>query len=521
MERYAGEYFNHKDWENAKFGYYIKAVPSFLANMNKDTSDNLTDAIIKLMGVVDYNGIRETSKSIDSIEIINKMRDFAYSPQSAGEHFMQNTAMLSMMLSNRVYKNQKGEVVIGDFHNYNRMLEEVALRKVIEGNVELEELYAKFINRIKEDKNRLKDYLWFKKDVNTEFLRSLSDKTYGLRYAEIRNELTKEAKKQFESEPRLIDQFELQDGYAKLKDDSLVDLGKLAKFKGKVVSVNKKIHGVYDRLGGARIESTWVFGSLLMQYHKHIYTGVLKHFRVNGYYNESRESIERGFCVSLWDFATTEFKGLTDRARAKANEDGTNLFIAGVQQVCRAFIDTFLNYKFNYATMSNVERANIRRALGELTGIAYGLLGGIAASCALLAADDDDETAKIIANLALYQADRLSSETIMYNIGAVSEFDKLWSSPVALGQSFKDVQSAFGFIAKYLIEGDEFNPNYTTGLYKGENKLAVYVKRQIPIYRGINRIMQLDQNNKYYKLTENMLGIIPTQSIAEWVVNGK
>lgn len=521
MERYAGEYFNHKDWENAKFGYYIKAVPSFLANMNKDTSDNLTDAIIKLMGVVDYNGIRETSKSIDSIEIINKMRDFAYSPQNAGEHFMQNTAMLSMMLSNRVYKNQKGEVVIGDFHNYNRMLEEVALRKVIEGNAELEELYAKFINRIKEDKNRLKDYLWFKKDVNTEFLRSLSDKSYGLRYAEIRNELTKEAKKQFESEPRLIDQFELKDGYAKLKDDSLVDLGKLAKFKGKVVSVNKKIHGVYDRLGGARIESTWVFGSLLMQYHKHIYTGALKHFRVNGYYNESRESIERGFYVSLWDFATTEFRGLTQRAKAKANDDGTNLFIAGVQQVCRAFIDTFLNYKFNYATMSNAERANIRRALGELTGIAYGLLGGIAASCALLAADDDDETAKIIANLALYQADRLSSETIMYNIGAVSEFNKLWSSPVALGQSFKDVQSAFGFIAKYFIEGDEFNPNYTTGLYKGENKLAVYVKRQIPIYRGINRIMQLDQNNKYYKLTENMLGIIPTQSIAEWVVNGK
>lgn len=521
MERYAGEYFNHADWENAKFGYYVKAMPAFLTNMGSDTSNNLTDAIIKLMGVVDYNGIRETARTVDAIEIINKMRNFAYSPQSAGEHFMQNTAMIAMMISNRVYKNQKGEIVIGDFHNYNRMLEDVALRKVIEGNTELEELYAKFVNRIKEDKNRLKDYLWFKKDINTEFLRSLSDKTYGLRYAEVRNELTKEAKKEFDTLPKLIDQFELKDGYAKLKDDSLVDLGKLAAFKGKVVSVNKKIHGVYDRLGGARIESSWVFGSLLMQYHKHIYTGALKHFRNNGYYNESRESIERGFYVSLWDFATTEFKGIGDRAKAKANDDGTNIFIAGVQQVCRAFIDTFLNYKFNYATMSNAERANVRRALGELTGIAYGLLGGIAASCALIAADDDDEAAKIIANLALYQADRLSSETIMYNIGAVSEFDKLWSSPVALGQSFKDVQSAFGFIAKYFIEGDEFNPNYTTGLYKGENKLAVYVKRQIPIYRGINRIMQLDQNNKYYKLTENMLGIIPTQSIAEWVVNGK
>lgn len=520
MERYAGEYFNHRDWENAKFGYYVKAMPSFLTNMNTDSSNNLTDAIIKLMGVVDYNGIRETARTIDSIEIINKMRNFAFSPQSAGEHFMQNTAMLAMMLSNRIYKNQKGETIIGDFHNYNRMLEDVALRKTIEGNSELEELYAKFIARQQEDKNRLKDYLWFKKDINTEFLRSLSDKTYGFRYAELRDELTKEAQKEFDQMPKLIDQFELsKDGFAQIKKDSEVDFGKLAAFKGKVVSVNKKIHGVYDRLGGARIESSWVFGSLLMQYHKHIYTGALKHFRNNGYYNESRESIERGFYVSLWDFATTEFHGVTRRAKEQANDDGTNVFIAGVQQVCRAFIDTFLNFKFNYATMSNAEKANCRRALGELTGIAYGLIGGIAASCALIAADDDDDTAKLLANLALYQADRLSSETIMYNIGAVSEFDKLWSSPVALGQSFKDVGSAMGFIAKYFIEGDEFNPTYTTGLYKGENKLAVYIKRQIPVYRGINRIRQLEQNNKYYKLTENMLSIIPTKSIAEFLMN--
>lgn len=519
MERYAGEYFNHKDWENAKFGYYIKSVPSFLNNMNSDTSNNLTDAIIKLMGVVDYEGIRQTARTVDSIEIINKMRDFAYSPQSAGEHFMQNTAMLAMMLSNRVYKNQKGEVVLGDFHNYNRMLEEVAMRKTIEGNAELEELYAKFVARQKEDKNRLKDYHWFKKDINTEFLRSLSDKSYGFKYAELRNELTKEAQKEFDTLPKLIDQFELKDGYAKLKDDSQIDLGKLAAFKGKVVSVNKKIHGVYDRLGGARLESSWVFGSLIMQYHKHIYTGALKHFRVNGYYNESRESVERGFYVSLWDFATTEFKGVSKRAKAQANDDGTNAFIAGVQQVCRATIDTFLNFKFNYATMSNAEKANCRRALGELTGIAYGLLGGIAASCALLGIDDDDETAKVLANLALYQADRLSSETIMYNIGAVSEADKLWSSPVALGQSFKDLQSAMGFVAKYIVEGDEFNPNYTTGLYKGQNKLGVYIKRQIPVYRGVNRILQMEQNNKYYKLTENMLSIIPTKSIAEFIMN--
>ena len=515
MERFAGEYFNHSDWENAKLNY-VKNIPSFIINMNKDTSDNIEDAIIKLMGVVDYNGIRETARTVDSIEIINKMKNFAYSPQSAGEHFMQNTAMFAMMNSNRIYK-RNGKYVIGDFNGYKRYVEKLAMEDVLKDNKELLELYNKFVNRIKSDKNVLKDYVWFSKDINQDFLRSIGDKSYGFKYNEIRQKYLDKAKEEFESNPKLVDQFELVNGYAVLKKDSNITLKELALFKGKVVSVNKKIHGVYDKLGGARIESSWVFGSLAMQYHKHLYMGAMKRFRVNGYYNESRESIERGYYISLWNFATTEFTGINKRIKENSAEKDTYKFVAAVQEICRSFCDTFMNYKFNYATMSETEKANMRRALGELTGITYGLLLGIASSCILVNSDDDDGTAKFIANLALYQADRLSSETIAYNMGIISEFDKLWSSPLAIMSSIKDLGSALGFITKYITEGDEFNPYYTTGRYKGENKLAVYIGRQIPIYRNIKRISQLDQNNKYYKLTENMLGIVPIERIAEWV----
>lgn len=518
MERFAGEYFDIKDWEEAKFNYYIKALPSFVINANKDTSTNLTDAIIKLMGIVDYAGVVGLDKSLsesNTAEVINKLKNYAYSPQTAGEHFMQNTAMITMMISHRIY-TINGKLTIGSFNKYTRDVESLAMKKVLENNKELLDLYNKFINRIKADKNILKDYMWFKKDVNTEFLRTLKDKQIGFEYNKIRNEMLAKAKDEFYNSPRVIDQFKLVNGYAQIKEDSLLNFKMLAQFKGKVVSVNKKIHGVYDKLGGASIESTSAWGGVVMQYHKHIYTGALKRWRVNGYYNESRETTEKGFYVSMWRLATTEFVGIEERIK---NNDEDAKFVAAVQEICRSTINTFLDFKFNYAVMSTAEKANIRRALGELAGITYGLVGGIASSCLLLAAEDDDDTLQFIGNLALYQSDRLSSETIMYNIGAISEFDKLWSSPVAIGSSFKDIFGSLGFVAEYIFNNEEFNPEYTTGQYRGENKLNVIIGRQIPIYRAIERLRRLDQNNKYYKLTENMLSIVPTKNIAEFIMN--
>ena len=62
--------------------------------------------------------------------------------------------------------------------------------------------------------------------------------------------------------------------------------------KNTTIALNKKIHGVYDKIGAARIENQW-WGSLLMQYHKHIYPGIMKRFRRKGYYNEIRDFIRK------------------------------------------------------------------------------------------------------------------------------------------------------------------------------------------------------------------------------------
>ena len=56
-------------------------------------------------------------------------------------------------------------------------------------------------------------------------------------------------------------------------------------------------------MGAARLESI-LWGSLAMQYHKHILPGMMKRWRRKGYFNEERGSIERGFYWSLLDLLT-------------------------------------------------------------------------------------------------------------------------------------------------------------------------------------------------------------------------
>lgn len=44
------------------------------------------------------------------------------------------------------------------------------------------------------------------------------------------------------------------------------------RFRDKVINVNNKIHGIYDKIGAAKIEAEW-YGGLVMQY-KNIYIPV-------------------------------------------------------------------------------------------------------------------------------------------------------------------------------------------------------------------------------------------------------
>jgi hypothetical protein len=103
----------------------------------------------------------------------------------------------------------------------------------------------------------------------------------------------------------------------------------------------------------------------------------------------------------------------------------------------------------------------------------------------------------LLANLA-YTSNRMFSEAYMYlPMGVVSEFDSMWSSPIAGGSNIKDIMKATEILYSTLFD-KEFEPMYTTGQYKGRSKLGVVLSRNIPIYRIYNSIVNMGAKNSYY-----------------------
>ena len=72
-------------------------------------------------------------------------------------------------------------------------------------------------------------------------------------------------------------------------------------------------------------------------------------------------------------------------------------------------------------------------------------------------------------------------------------------------------------MSQILIEGEDYDPYYKSGKYAHQHKLKVYIERRIPVWRGINTIVNIADDNHYYKLGDNMINIIPVKDIAEWI----
>ena len=63
-----------------------------------------------------------------------------------------------------------------------------------------------------------------------------------------------------------------------------------------------------------------------------------------------------------------------------------------------------------------------------------------------------------------------------------------------------------------------FNMTYTTGLYKGQNKLQVLLYRNTPIWRTYQRLSHMSKNNSYYRINETALNIKAAKNIADSII---
>ena len=530
-EYIAKDFFDKSDYLKGK-DMWVNAVPSFLRGLYNDKATTLADAICKFFNVVDFDqlaGISDGNK-LDAGTAFERFRNFLYSPNAMGEHFMQNGAMFSMMFANRLVpvadSVNRGKIAYRAMNRYEYIAKchEDAMKQILDGT-ELEAKFNEFISSVKNNANKLKDYVFGRKDFTTEFayLYLTGKNAYKKKqFVDKKKELEKKAEIEFKKNPTVMEQLDLKDGKLAFKEGSILaelDANSknkevsdayrfLGEFKGKVISVNKEIHGVYDRLGAAQAEKHW-WGSLAMQYHKHIYPGILKHFRRQGYFNEERGAMTIGCGPALLDFLSLPIRKM--KAERELNNKQVEA-LESLQTLFKGYVDLASNFKTNWNILPRYQRAAILRAMGNACGAVAAVAIALATRCIW---DDKELENSTLANLLLYEADSLASQAMMYTPPfIVTEAKKLYSSPIAAQTMPSDLIKAMGIIAEGLIEGDDYNWDYTSGRYAKENKLFVLGTRQIPIYRAYSNIAGLDKSNSYYKLGKNVLGFIPVDDIA-------
>lgn len=509
-EAFAEDSFTKKDLREA-VGMYLNNSVSMIADMYKDKSNNFAVALTKYFKVVDFDAMSERVPGETAGEYARRIRNLMYSLQSGGEHFMQNSVLFAVLKQSRIFNDVDDTKRCGTFQQFIWKTEYDTLLSIIGNDETLMDNLGEMKRQIKTDKQEAYKYDTFKRNIVEEFLRAHCSKEQIKEYITKRDEAIKKAKENWNNKPAAIDQLELgNDGTIHIKDGSELTQDIINGLRNTTIALNKKIHGVYDKIGAARIEFSW-WGGLVMQYHKHIYPGIMKRFRCKGYYNEQTNTVEIGSYASLVRLLGREFKGLNDRI-SKRKDAGETEAIVSIQETAKAILDVIINIRTNWALMPQWERNAVKRCLGDLYGIVSAMLMGIAIYA--MTDDDDEKKSEFIAT-SLYISDRLLSETQMYTPwGLVIGVSTLWSSPIAATNGPEDLLKGVGFLAQWMFDED-FDPTYKTGLYAGQNKGWVLLKRNIPLYRVINRLSNMTKNNSYYRINEKSINMRFTKMIAD------
>lgn len=492
MEMAAGQFFKYKDFRKGE-NEWTQNVGSYLADAYNETTNNETNAVIRLFNVIESDMV--TERYGKGSNPMGKLENLLFIQQTAGEHYMQNTTLLAMLHSHRVV-NVNGKNKIMSFEQYAMNLREEALLKVLrKNNPELVSKYETFKDKVLESYIEKERYVKFKADIITDFLRSIP-KELRQEFKTTYKEDTKEERIKFEQHPSFRESLILKNGVATLKKDSGLTNDDIAAFRNKVISVNHQIHGIYDKIGANQLQQSW-WGALLMQFHKHLVPGYQKRFgyrlgHFDGIYNETRESISKGTYVSLGEFIAMPFKKYYE-----LNDSNELQAVRTLQGIAKGYADFVANLTTYYNILPEYDKANIRRCLGEWIAITKAVALFVVGKLML---DDDDDSTQV-ADYILYSADRLMSETIQYTPwGIANEGKKLYSQPVAALSIASDNLKLLEACCSYIVTGNPDDLYYNSGTYSGENKLKVNIMKQIPLVNQIIKHQRLGANNSYYKV---------------------
>jgi len=507
MEFFGNEYFTKADAikaqaEYAKGGFsYLQDVLNFSDEDRKNITNRI-NLIIHRFNIIDYDLKLETRPNDKMHNGMKHLRNIMFGTQSAGEHLMQNTVLIAMLNGTKIMRNKlNGNEELVSKEQYKRYNEIVALYNILQGDQKLLDAFEQYKRKKLGDKREMYKYAKFKYNFSIDFIKEVyygsitgtKDKKILDKYLKEKERLDKEAEEEFnDSRNKTLNQM------IKVVNGKLVFDEKFKKYYGefreRVIGVNKKIHGVYDKDGAALIEK-YAFGANIMQFHKHLWTGFMKHYKNKGNFSERRGTVDRGMFTDIAHLLVQSMSIINNYNNAR--KDGTNPALAAFQAIVKSTIGLIPELYINYRFLPRHQKQNMKKIMGELIGMTVPIVVQAMVFSAF-GGDDDELRDNNLASSIIYAMDRLMSETIAYNgYGTVQEAKTLWGSPVASGSAALDWIYLLYYGTETLM-GEDLTIH--SGPNAGDNRLNVVAKRLFAPTRVINRIKNIGKNNRYYRV---------------------
>jgi hypothetical protein len=480
MERYSQYFWNREEGNKAEKSIW-SAILNNIAFINTPESKNKEGALIKLFNITETHDERNLDNSVKQTlakHLFNT--DVFYIQQHLGEYYMQNKGLLAMLYSHRIIDGKIKSLV-----DFKQDLRKEALKSVLS-----ETEKEAFESYLKENKKQRVDDL--NKDYIKNYILTLS-KEIQLKYVKKIKELNKEAETNFKSYKTVYDSVDFIGGFADKSNLSL-DENEYELFVNKIVHVNQKIHGIYNKMDAGSIQNL-ALGRLGIQFRKHMRPGWNKRFGSklgSKFWNESRNDYDKGSYVSLWNFLTEPIR----KSDSETTDTGHYIVLNAAKNIFSSYANFIKNIKIHWHTLDEFEKANVRRAANEmLTLVGFVLLG------ALLRGLRDDDKDNYAINLSLYQQSRLQSELLQFTpiYGWFNETRKLFKSPAASENLLEASVKLSAALLQYPFQDDEERV-YQSGIYAGQNKINTQLEALIPIKNQWNKMQRINNYVEYYKL---------------------
>ena len=488
MESFAGQYLGREDlkWATAQ---YMKNVVSMMADVYKNYTDNFIVGVIKsqpdLLELRDSNN-QMLSMKTNPHKFLVLLNNAMFSNMNSTEHFMQYTMMLGMMRSHRM--------ILGKPMSYTEFSHDIREKILLEEILtpEQREKYSEYKETIAKIKAKPSEhYDTVRRWVEANNIDREQLKKYSSRIKEVQ----KTIRENFEKHERLIDQLELIDGEARIKEGSALTIEEYGLFANKAQKVNHTLHGVYNRIDRMALKN-YMIADLAFQFRswmKPNWDRFMGKRWNRSTYSEGLGTYQKGAYISLKDFLFTPLRA----NRNYTGEERTTLEAFSNLLTHTAYF--LRNVKHHYRYLPDYEKAGITRTLVQMSAIL--MLSAAMAGLGMTRPEDEKEIENALIAFLIYEMNMIHSEHTQFipPFGWHAFYRRTMYSPLAAEKVVTDMYKLVTGSLKYPFQDDE-QRLYQAGPYVGRSRIGVLAGKSLPIYRQVHKQQQLGMYTGWYKL---------------------